>query len=158
MGWAGAKPGPGRDARGGGRSPGAAAGAPRGAARPRGPDPGRSSEGVEVGRAQRGGRPHPCSPEAGAAAVPQLLRRKLFRVTGAAVQGATVAGRGQERRARRVRGAGGGLRQLRGGRGERAESGASRLLRSRLTGATCCSRWLSLGDLRDAFSPGPGWP
>lgn len=62
MGWAGAKPGPGRDAGGGGRSAGAAAGAPRGAARPGGPDPGRSSEGVEEGRAQRGREASPLLP------------------------------------------------------------------------------------------------
>lgn len=114
--------------------------------------------GSRWGARSGGGRPHPCSREAGAAAVPQLLRRKLFRVTGAAVQRATAAGRGQERRARRVRGAGGGRWQLRGGPGDRAGYGAPRLLRSRPAGATCCSRWLSLATSGTPSHPAPAGP
>lgn len=45
--------------------------------------PGRPARVAPGLRAEGGGGPHRCSPEAGAAAVPQLLRRMLFRVTGA---------------------------------------------------------------------------
>lgn len=86
--WARAKPGQGSDARGRGRSPGAAgAGAPRSAARPPRPGPG-SLTGKGRGRARgaRAGKPHRCAREASSAAVPQLLRRMPFRVTGAASQ------------------------------------------------------------------------
>lgn len=88
MRWARAKPGQGSDARGRGRSPGAAgAGAPRSAARPPRPGPG-SLTGKGRGRARgaRAGKPHRCAREASSAAVPQLLRRMPFRVTGAASQ------------------------------------------------------------------------
>lgn len=73
--------GPGTEAGGGGRSPRASPGeAPRSRARP---DSG-SVPGGACAQPRRGGvGPHLGSRRAGAAAVPQLLRRMLFRVAGA---------------------------------------------------------------------------
>lgn len=102
-------PGPGSDASGRWRSPDAAgAGTEGSAAEARTSAPGKVPGRGQGGMREAGaGRPHRGSREAGAAAVPQLLGRMRFRVTGAAFQRATVAGRGQERRAGQARGAGG---------------------------------------------------
>lgn len=73
----------GRNASGRGRSPGAATGAPAGPRRSRWP--GQGGGPVEGARWDwRGGAewPHRSSREAGAARIPQLLRRMLFRVEG----------------------------------------------------------------------------
>lgn len=101
----------GRNASGGGRSPGATTGAPRRAAGAPQPRPGRSGQGSRWGWRGGGGWPHRSSREAGAARIPQLLRRMLFRVGGGRGGVESNGGR-KEPRAKRglVSCAGGGLR------------------------------------------------
>lgn len=130
--------GPGRDARGGGRSPGATASAPtKGRGAHAGQTRVRAKKGLRGGARGGGGRSHRSSRETGAVAVPQLLRRMLFRVRAQRYReqrwpgGAKSEARAECARTRWSAGVPPG-----------AAGAPQRLLQPRLAGASGCPRWL----------------